>query len=451
MKINAVLFILLTPFFLLFLYIWPSGDDYSYAAQANSTSFISIYLKEYQYWNGRYSSNILVLLNPIRWEFTNAYRFVTLLVSLAVLISIVLIFRQINSLKNNAITLSILLLLFYWSIIPDLSEGIYWYTSAVTYYLSLALFLPLLLLYPQIFSSSKPLFWGILIAVLQFLISGMNEIAMLLLLLFNCYFLLMKQNKIAFLLLLLQLSFCSLVYFAPGNDVRSSYFGDRHNLSHTVINGTMNSLRFSFRLFIAPISWIIPFYARKLDIRIRVAHLSTTSLFLLSLVGLWISCAAPVWSTGIIGQHRTVNFAMFFLILFWGALWLTDNPISLGLDRILTKVSKRLILLLLIGGLLIQNNYRGAIADLISGRASRFDYEHQQRHQQFLQAKKEKWSNKTLRLPYLESKPSSIFVYDFDPEVNHWKNSVYLQYYLLQNRNITIRPVKSTQNSDKLK
>ena len=64
-KLIGVLAICLLPYMILFAYCHPSGDDFSYAVLGTKPPFLSAFLDEYNLWNGRYTSNIFVLKNPL--------------------------------------------------------------------------------------------------------------------------------------------------------------------------------------------------------------------------------------------------------------------------------------------------------------------------------------------------------------------------------------------------
>ena len=443
MKGSTAFFTLsLLPFILLFCFIWPSGDDLSYAAQAESIGYLDAFINEYRTWNGRYISNLFVLANPIRWGFVLSYRATCFVLSLAILYVLYRTLYNIDSLKHRAFEASSLILLTYLLIIPDLSEGIYWYTSATTYYLAIGAFLPLLVLYPRLKDEKDEKRTVFAILLIQFAASGMNEIAMVFLLLYSFYFLYSHRNRAALTLLIFQLSFSALVIFSPGNEIRSAFFTQKHDIINTLHHGFLNTLRFGVWFLISPITWLAPLYLRAVGLRTPLSKKTSIELFLLSVLGLFLSCALPIWSTGIIGQHRTVNFALFFVLIFWGNLWLNNNKLTFWVDQLIPRVTSKKILALLAISMPIQTNFITAISDLTSGKALKFSQEQELRHQELRITQKESQSNEHLELPFLNTQPKSIFVYDLDTNITHWKNTVYLQYYRLNDRGIKIKPVR---------
>jgi hypothetical protein len=68
--------VVLLPYFYLSFFIHPAADDYNYAYLTISKDWFSEYINQYYTWNGRYSSNILVLLNPIAFKSLFFYRII---------------------------------------------------------------------------------------------------------------------------------------------------------------------------------------------------------------------------------------------------------------------------------------------------------------------------------------------------------------------------------------
>ena len=437
-----VLLICITPYLLLCFYIFPSGDDYSYAwVGANSNDFIGTLIGEWNTWNGRYISNILVLTNPIAYGHFNLYKTIPIiLTSLFILVHSVLVLKFITVSKVQALAISSCFLLIYLNVMPHLGEGIYWYTAAVTYFAPLLLF-PLHLIALDKFSKTDQPVLTLLLIMLQFLLTGFNEVLMIIMTLLHLVIAVWsKNNKRTFwLLLLTQLLFASIVYFAPGNEVRSSYFSDKHDVLHTIINGSANTLRFTTSLLGTPSLWISMLLFLKLGFNSKKHSTSIWFWIAMFFLPQFIACAGPVWTTGIIGQHRTPNFALYFQIMVV-FLFLTvekEHKITCYLKQLSTYTSFPKLLLGLFISFLLLGNGRTTIEDLLSGNAWSFHQENITRANSL-----ESFSNlqdTVLLMPRYKHKPKSIFIYDITPNSRDWKNEVYTTYYGLKQKNIAIR------------
>lgn len=433
--------ICLAPYLILCLYIFPSGDDYSYAWKGyTSTNFWDTLIGEWKTWNGRYFSNFFVLINPITYGRFDLYRVVpVLLVLVFVLSQYVLTLKFVTASKSQAVIMSLCFLLIYLNIMPDLGEGIYWYTAAVTYFAPLLLFPLYLIGLNAVSINVKPITVTTLI-VLQFVLTGFNEVLMLILTLVHVGFAIWaKSNKKLFwLLLLTQLFFSAAVYFAPGNEVRSSYFPNTHNVIHTIANGSMNTLRFSASLFFTPALWICILLFLKTNIKSKNYSMSIWYWIALFLVPQFIACAGPVWTTGIIGQHRTPNMALYFqlLVVFMFLLFEEKHIITSILKLLSSYISYPRLLIALAISFLFWGNGKTASNDLLNGEAQGFHDESHKRAN-----KLESFSNlkdSLILMPHLYFRPKSIFIYDLSNNPKDWKNETYTLYYGLKNKGIAI-------------
>ena len=155
------------------LYAFPSGDDFDYACIGRNSNFIDNVLNERTRWNGRYFSNFLVIGSPLNSGGITLYQLMpTLLISIIWLGSF-LFFKCI--LDTKSLLISLVSTVMRFSIMPDITEGIYWYTGAVSYIPAGALFLISLgLLYKYWIEQKK---WVIIpILIIQIIASGFNEI-----------------------------------------------------------------------------------------------------------------------------------------------------------------------------------------------------------------------------------------------------------------------------------
>ena len=98
-KYNAVFALLflgaLLPFIYISQYIYPSGDDFSFAWKGDmSTNFVETLKGEWLTWNGRYFSKILVLINPISNENYDVYQITPFLLVSIFVASLYTLFKR---------------------------------------------------------------------------------------------------------------------------------------------------------------------------------------------------------------------------------------------------------------------------------------------------------------------------------------------------------------------
>jgi hypothetical protein len=153
----------------------------------------------------------------------------------------------------------------------------------------------------------------------------------------------------------------------------------------------------------------------------------------------FIACAGPVWSTGIIGQHRTPNFALYFqmVIIFLFLVSEKDHKITSTLKRISNHCSYKRLTVAMIVSLSLWGNGYHALADLLSGQASAFKNEDLTRTaalESFGQ-----YQDTTIVIPAYFHTPRSVFIYDISSNPKDWKNEAYTSFYDLKVRGISIR------------
>ena len=374
----------------------PVADDFCYAAKARGLSIWDWSFSEWLYWNGRYSSNLLMFRNPLAWspDFLPGYRAVPIALLLLTFLGCWFLLRRIarGALRTgHELLAALVFLLLYLNLMPDLGEGFYWYTGAVTYQLGsiLLLFhLGLLLAAPR----SALLRFGALLAnaLLAAVITGMDEVHMLVMLALHGGILAwrLRQGRgglwEATLLLAITGAGALLMYLAPGNAVRGAMFADTGRLFPSLGMSALQAIRFigtwmlspallTFSLLYLPVHGLlkdrIPDFGRLL----RTPRWFAAAIPLL----LVMACTFPAyWSTGLLGQHRTINVACLFFVPLWFlnlSLWL-ERPALRHLAHLrLPPRALALTLLLAVLGLNATRNGLAAHLDLITGRAADYD------------------------------------------------------------------------------
>lgn len=441
-KFTLLLFctILIIPFFLLCIYIFPAGDDFSYAAIGKSNFSIDLIFNERNRWNGRYLSNFFVILNPIRWNYFGLYQ---LNIAILILIYIFSVFKLVSLFFNqfsSKLIISLILILCTFSLLPSISEGIYWYTSAFTYFLSaIILFSQIYILVKQEFYKGRysKLLNNCIISILILINSGLNETIILinLLLLFGILFI--KKQRLLILdiksitnihiFIVIQIILFIYVYNAPGNEIRSSYFHNNHQVLKSVFYTILYTIRFLGAWIFSPLMIFGTLLVLNLPLKVKAYF--NIRLFIFTIIFLItptiISCFTPIWSTGILGQYRTPNLSLFlFTPTYFFLLLQLKNFL---LFQIFFAQKKWRIWSIAFGiSLLFWGNSFYVYKDLLTGEAHRF-YDEQTNRLSLIRACKEQ-KVKNCLIPKLNNKPNSIFVYDITDDPKHFLNNCYSQF-----------------------
>jgi hypothetical protein len=146
----AVILILLTPYFYLSFFIHPAADDFNYAYQTISKGWLNENINQYFTWSGRYTSNIFLLANPLVYDNLTVYRILPIVFIVLTFFSFYFLLASVyNNLinKKTLIIISLTITLFSLFSMPDLAEGIYWYTGSVIYQSSVIFFITYMALF----------------------------------------------------------------------------------------------------------------------------------------------------------------------------------------------------------------------------------------------------------------------------------------------------------------
>lgn len=439
---------LLAPYIALCFFAHPMADDYSYAHEALTLGYWPSQLHEFLHWNGRYTSNLLVLGSPLIWHSFAGYRLAALALILLTLLSAYFLISSIwdNSLSFSqkllgALVFSTLLL----GMLPSLAEGIYWFTGAVSYQfgsIAATIYAGLMFRYMQRrYLGNKNLHIALCILTL-FITIGFNEVLMLMMLATHIlvWLSLNKQDKLRsylFRLMLCAVLFSFIMILAPGNSTRSMYFSNNHRLFYSLGMTALQMIRF----FITWVSFAPLILASLLFIGIRDT-LYERSPMLRAIKGiklwqafslLWLIiflCVFPAyWNTGILGQHRTLNAACYMFIPAWFLfIHIFCNKLEIkGQGIIFQGKMQGFIFLLLAACLLFSGNGGNALVQLGDGEVSGFNTEMNARYAKIEEAKAQ--GINSVYLPILKNRPSSLFTLDIRPGCSHWINNDYALYF----------------------
>jgi len=449
-KLVGVLILCLLPYFLLFAYCHPSGDDFSYAILGSKQGLFPALIDEYNLWNGRYFSNVFVLKNPLifRNSWLSIYRISLLGIFLSTIISFFCFlnyfFKKVL-IRRTILLITLLIILLNLFQMPVLSEGTYWYTGVVTYQLAncftLFYFIGL-----HHFSNCKKGLSKTLLFILLFcsilLLAGFNEVEMLFLVALHVLIVVIQwRYKLAnrtwffgFLIASL-IGFC-LVYFAPGNKVREAYFiGESHRLGYSVLQTFLQMLRFSFDWTFNGVLILLSYiYLSFSQFVVFFSNLLRNHFFVnrwiafITLIGvLFLAIFPAYWSTGIMGQHRTVNMAYFYFIMLWFINLTVWSDVLINTKIFGNVQIKKIALIVSILCIGFSNNSFTAWKDLISNDAKNFNKQLNNRY--LLLDSMDKHMDKIQTIPVLNIKPKSIFIYDLSNDPKYFPNTCYKTYW----------------------
>ncbi len=426
-------------------YVNPYADDLNYAVVGQREGLMTQLGVEYRSWNGRWASNVAVLRGPLTWGEAGDlfwYRLMPvvfiLLTALAAFVLLRTLFRDaLDRLRTAIVALSFTA--FYLHLMPHLGQGIFWYTGAVTYQLANVLMLFHMATVIVLLRPGAPRPGLILMSALSLLLaSGFNEVAMVLLVVFHAVLLFIRWKSgagvpvlsVAWLLIALGGAF--VMATAPGNAVRADHFPARHDPFLTLAWSTLQTGRFGVIWIFAPAMLVtvllaLPWCRRLVERSEEFAALVAMHphLWLAITFGMvFVVMVLPYWSTGLLGQHRTVNVALFFFIPLWFVTVASiDRAFSRGRAWTVPFAGPRarwIPLALLVAMLFYTGNDRRVSHDLIMGVAVRHDARMQERYSTVRTAMEE--GRREVVVPAMLEVPASLGPLDAGPEPTHWIN-----------------------------
>lgn len=399
----------------------PSGDDFDYACLGRTPDFINTVLHERIRWNGRYISNFLVIGSPLNVGGITLYQTMPTVLIFGILSCLTLSMKLLDI--KHFFLFSCILLTLTLSILPDITEGIYWYTGAISYIPGGALFiLSLSLLYSH-WNTSSPIAF-IAIFPIQLIASGFNEIIPILsAATFGILYLYHLKNWKLFVLFIFQLCLFYYVISAPGNNNRADLFTNNHELFRSLYMSAAYSVRFLGEWLLNPAVYCLAILALFIKNPFQLSFFTKPLIVFFSLVGpVFLAAFGPLWSTGLLGQYRTANLAAFLFIPTVFIVMITNQKAILSRLK-LTKLPRYTLLILGISLLLWKNQFF-LLKELASGEIFAFDEEMQQRYRLL-----ENSFEKDVYLPPIKNKTKTLFVYPLLDDHTSWNNQSYGNYF----------------------
>jgi Family of unknown function (DUF6056) len=413
-------------------YAHPMADDLFYAWKYASRGFWAANQWEYLHWNGRFTSNVLVLWAPLRdgLDQLTMYRLVPGLLIALTLFATYTFLRAITGGPQPARAIAAGALV--WTALflhgmPAIGEGFYWYTGAVTYQLANIG----ALLYASVGCSAwrtGSRWQWMVCALLAFLTVGCNEVIMLMTVvgcvLFTsvCFTRNVKIPGGWWLVLVAVGLGSALMLAAAGNAERGAHFDRAGELGRSLGMSAAQTVRFAVTwscagpLLVFSALWMLhhrwlrdqlPGLTRGFGVDARV--------WSLALVGVIFLCVFPAyWGTGILGQHRTLNVAYFFFLPLWFvhlSAWHHRIQKQAWTWRAIDRQRITSMLhVLIIAAFVLTGHTSEALADLFTGRAQRSDAQLHQRYAQLSEAAS--GPDRTAYIPLINEPPRTLYVID---------------------------------------
>lgn len=403
------------------LYCHPSGDDFTYALLGKS-NFLETVLAERERWNGRYISNFLVIASPLNWGGFLGYQFMSICLIIVCLVLYIFIFN--NIVGKGSLLIGCSAFVINLSILPDITEGIYWYTGAWTYIPGILLLISGLsiLLKKGIKSNLSVLLFTSLIFILA---CGFNELVPLLgFFIFLIWQMLERKSILIYYLVLFSFLFLY-VFLAEGNSKRAAYFTSNHNITETIFMGLAYTIRFIGEWIINPAFYLIIFVISKSDYKIKKKpSVFKNPLFIIFFLTIptFISCAAPIWNTGILGQYRTPNLSSTLFVLSVVYLVLVNKDF---ISSMIAKIKfQKLALTASILFFISWKNNGILFYEIANGSISRFDIEMNDRYEKIKTC-----ADNVCYLPEIKNKSKTLFVYPLTENPKNWQNECYQLYF----------------------
>jgi hypothetical protein len=442
-----LLLIGLLPFIYISFFAHPAADDLNYGYKGKFQYFLPTLLGEYLHWNGRYFSNILVLINPIVYDSLLLYRVIPVIIIFVSAWSYFWFIREISKhqvSRVKSLIYALALLLVFLSIMPNIAEGVFWYTGAVTYLLGSSWILVLWSVLLKIKDKNNSV-WILAAIILIITGIGFNEINMIIIFLSMAAALLIgkkdkKSRKRYLWLFVIALIFSSVVFFAPGNTGREAYFPERHDSIKSLYFSSLQTIRFfvtwslSFPLLIASLLYyfINQELSEKFDLFRKSFNLIPVYSSLILLVLIFISVFPAYWSTGILGQHRTVNAVCFLFLIFWFInLTVFYNKFKRSF-RIKRERIQPILMLLFIIIFFIYGNSNKLMVDLFEKRHISYDNQMTER------VAKVSTHEDLIYFTPIENPPHTLFITDLSTDPNHTENSRFVLFYDIPEKKVVV-------------
>ncbi|MBL8001501.1 MAG: hypothetical protein JNL05_06025 [Flavobacteriales bacterium] len=437
----------------------PMGDDLAFAATGRTGGFLQLQVERWLLWNGRFSSNIPILGSPLVQGLDGLawYRACApLLIGLTLLA-----FRSLvratspDAPARDAWSGALVLTALDVALMPDIAEGIYWYTGSMTYQTAVITGT----WYAALWWRMRQGRWWVnkgvhttaaALALAAFI--GTNEVSMAMAVLFHGAVVLGRITGRTVLtgpgltLVVIAVLASALMFLAPGNAGREWQYTGTRQFGYSLAMSAAQALRFTARWAASPVVLggaallllgfdRLPVWTRELAARARPYR---WPLLLLPPALVFVSAYPAYWSTGMLGQHRTIDQAWGFAVPAWALAALALAPMRRSDPSRRPAWAANGLALLVSVSLLATGNGLRVMGDLLSGDAQRFDAEMAARFKGLEAARSS--ASTVVRVPALNTRPRALLVMDLSGEPWYWVNVAHAQYFGIMDKRIVRGP-----------
>jgi hypothetical protein len=448
----ALIFLLLSILFLFLvipIYNHPTADDFCNFNSAFGRSYLDYLDGIYMQWSGRYSQgSILYFINKC-----------DLLVTVKVF-PVFLILLHIHSMyffirklivgisKFHAFFfLTLPFVLLYYSLMPSISQGLFWLASSSTYLISAIFVTYYTVLVSNYVLNQMPLFKKFVILIIGVILIGLNESILLYTVAFTLFIYInrfkeLKLDKFFITLILLQVICSMLSIFAPGNfsrlrsETNLRSYDSEPDLKLDVFHSVNNSLfqffeclstNWAILIFVFSVVLLCVYFF--IDITIENRSLKRTKRnYYVFVVPLFAMPFPSFYATNYF-QSRTENLLLWVMIVV--AIIVAVDYVFYRRQRIsFTEIKIWLVVLFfsviyLFKFIIINNSNLKILAyDIFSNRAQDYDRNLRKRYARFKVGEFE--------VDSISNAPPSLFIGDIKNDTKHWINGCTAEYFKLK-------------------
>lgn len=435
---------------MLFLYAYPSADDFCYASEPRLKGFWFFQQEFYRHWSGRYMAT-LVLSSLGMLPLERIYSFCSLLVfagTLAGFAAMAAVLAGTTLKKPGVWGLAVVAFMVYLGNLPSVVEAFYWMAGAYTYQAAIALVsVWSALVIAALRTDAVPLKTRPAWFILPLIVLGLNEMTAILFLAVIGWFLMVsysnrpEMHRQLRLVAILSVLCIAVLLCAPGNAIRSSSYPalpSRHLLTFAVPETAWQTFRFVKQYALYPALWLgaiaVWLWGKK---RLRPSFPAWTNhpalWVFLALALVFITLFPVYWEYGsnnLTGEGRTYNVTYFcFLTMMTVAIVAglekyVPHSVYIWLEsRFVTHLVLSLALAL---SLVVSPNTITAWQSLQAAPAY---LQEQLQREQSLRAIP---PGASITVARIRNKPKFLFWGDIEAEPTHWINKCVSDYYRLK-------------------
>lgn len=423
------------PYLYCCFYAFPFADDFCFGWTASENiSFIQKFLNQYLGWNGRYTADVLANVHPLAMAGIAAYQRCLLA---GLLITPVVLYVFTDSLlptlgASHKVIGALLATLLYLNLMPDITEGMYWYIGLVNYQVgALCVLLQVAMLVKSFEQSQRAKFMlrvlsgGLLVAGV-----GFNEIAAAYIPVgyFIGFIVLPKHKQLMAVYLAVALVASGFVFLAPGNFVRAQLFSEKYRLFYSAGMGVLQTGRFILTWVVSVpfvvFSLLLAAYSNKLK---QALGINKNCLWLGAGILLLIFGGSflPYFATGLLGQHRTINYVLFFSLLLYVPFAISVSNKFRFYEKLARLQQTRVVYALLMAGivsLMLSGNSLRILNDVRGNNFVQYAQAFKLREQQII-AQPDK------PITQIKTIPGAFRIADVKGDTAYWVDKCMRQYY----------------------